>query len=125
MKIIAIFLAGAASLANAPEQVLVAVDALVSKDAAPFKTSNSKAVEEPAPICKDRIHTARAERGLPLLNDSKSPAEKGLLIAAVDHRLDGCSVLVMKKDTTDIRPIPDLDTSTIKLIPLQTYEVDQ
>ena len=29
-----------------------------------------------------------------------------LLIAAVDRTIDGCSVLVMRDDTSDVRPVP-------------------
>ena len=68
--------------------------------------------------CADRISLVRAERGLPPLaerNDAASgmlfdrrPAkpEEGLLFSAVDHRLDGCGVLVMHNNPRDIRPVP-------------------
>ena len=59
-------------------------------------------------ICRDRIHQIRARRGLPhLQRETASPAEP-LFIAAVDKCLDGCRVLVMHHDTSDIRPIPKL-----------------
>jgi hypothetical protein len=58
------------------------------------------------PICRDRIEMVREERGLPRLQrDAASPNEP-VLIAAVDHRIDGCSVLVMHGNTADVRPIP-------------------
>ena len=60
-------------------------------------------------ICRDRVHTVREERELPRLERETTDPEEPLLIAAVDHRIDGCSVLVMKYDSTDVRPIPKLD----------------
>ena len=47
----------------------------------------------------------RRERGQPELEREDSP-EDPLLIAAVDRRVGGCSVLVMRDDTSDIRPLP-------------------
>lgn len=57
-------------------------------------------------VCRDQIHEARDERGLPKLEDKPASAEDPLFIAAVDKRLGGCSVLVMRNDTSDIRPLP-------------------
>lgn len=58
--------------------------------------------------CRDRIHQVRDERGLPRLErDTASPGEP-LLIAAVDHRIDGCSVMVVYSDTSDVRPVPTM-----------------
>ena len=57
-------------------------------------------------VCRDRIQEVRDERGLPQLErGTASPAEP-LFIAAVDKRIDGCSVLVMRNNTSDIRPLP-------------------
>jgi hypothetical protein len=33
--------------------------------------------------------------------------DRPLLIAAVDHRIDGCSVMVMRDDTSDVRTLPE------------------
>ncbi|KRA83297.1 hypothetical protein [Altererythrobacter sp. Root672] len=61
-----------------------------------------------ADSCIGRIELVRQERGQPALQrDAKT--EEGLLIAAVDHKVDGCSVLVMRNDTSDIRPVPTID----------------
>jgi hypothetical protein len=60
-------------------------------------------------ICRDRVHTVREERGLPRLERDTADPEEPLLFAAVDHRIDGCSVLVMKHDSRDVRPIPKPD----------------
>jgi hypothetical protein len=56
--------------------------------------------------CRDRIQEVRDERGLPKLDREAAKPDDGLLIAAVDKRIDGCSVLVMRNDTSDIRPLP-------------------
>ena len=57
-------------------------------------------------VCRDRIHVVRAERGLPALEREAASADEPLLIAAVDRRIDECSVMVMLQDTNDIRPLP-------------------
>ncbi len=57
-------------------------------------------------ICRDRIMDVRDERGLPRLDRDARAGEDALLIAAVDKRIDGCSVMVMRNDTGDNRPIP-------------------
>ncbi|MDG6079538.1 hypothetical protein E3U23_10060 [Erythrobacter litoralis] len=67
--------------------------------------------------CQDRIHHVREERGLPELNDAPATPDNALLIAAVDHQVDGCDVLVMQEDTADVRPLPKFDDRTVELIP--------
>jgi hypothetical protein len=57
-------------------------------------------------VCRDRIQQVRDERGLPKLDRQNPTPDDGLLIAAVDQRIDGCSVMVMRNDTSDIRPLP-------------------
>lgn len=59
--------------------------------------------------CRDRIHTAREERGLPKLQRDTASPDEPLFIAAVDKRIDGCSVLVMRNNTSDIRPLPTIE----------------
>jgi len=56
--------------------------------------------------CTDRVRLVREARGLPQLE--RGPARPGepLIIKAVDHRIDGCSVMVMHYDTRDVRPLP-------------------
>ena len=56
-------------------------------------------------VCRDRIHEVRRELGKPALDRDARPDEP-LFIAAVDKRIDGCSVMVMRNDTSDIRPLP-------------------
>jgi hypothetical protein len=68
--------------------------------------------------CHGRIETAREERGLPKLQkDDAKPAEP-LFIAAVDKMIDGCEVLVMRENLSDIRPLPEFQHGPGKLTPL-------
>ena len=64
------------------------------------------------PGVREAVVMAAAERGLPMLDRQPASAEDPLLIAAVDRRIDGCSVLVMRHDTSDIRPVPKPDGRT-------------
>lgn len=59
----------------------------------------------PEAVCRDRIQEVRRELGKPDLRRDAT-AQDPLLIAAVDRRIGGCSVLVMRNDTSDIRPLP-------------------
>ena len=61
---------------------------------------------DPQAVCRDRIELVRQERGLPKLQRDTAAPDDPLLIAAVDKRIGGCSVLVMRNDTSDIRPLP-------------------
>lgn len=54
--------------------------------------------------CRDRIREVRDETGLPKL-EPVTPAPE--VIYAVDRRQDGCSVLVVKGNPNDIRPLPE------------------
>jgi hypothetical protein len=59
-------------------------------------------------MCRDKIQQVRAERGLPWVDRGTAvDPDQPLLIAAVDHRIDGCSVMVMRDDTSDVRPLPE------------------
>ena len=55
--------------------------------------------------CEDRITQVRAANGQPKLDRGRS-SEAAKFIAAVDLRIDDCSVMVMREDTSDIRPLP-------------------
>lgn len=59
-------------------------------------------------VCRETIQLVRDERGLPWVDrgDAIDPNEP-LLIAAVAKTIDGCSVLVMRNDTSDVRPLPE------------------
>jgi len=64
-----------------------------------------QAPPEPA-NCRDRVHAVREERGLPTLERGTASPDEPLFIAAVDKRIAGCSVLVMRQDLSDVRPLP-------------------
>jgi hypothetical protein len=70
-------------------------------------------------VCRDRIEAVRDERGLPKLNRDKAASDEALLIAAVDRRIGGCSVMVMRNDTSDIRPLPRFQDGPPRLTPLK------
>lgn len=78
-------------------------------------------IEQPEEVtskdCRDRIHLVRAARGLPRLDAEPAKPDDALLIAAVDHQVEGCDVLVMRGDTSDIRPLPRFDHRAADLIP--------
>ncbi len=56
--------------------------------------------------CGDRIEQVRAAAGLPRLDKTPAAPQEGLLIAAVDKRIDGCAVMQMHRDVNDVRPLP-------------------
>ena len=62
--------------------------------------------EADQPVCRDRIEQVREERGLPRLDRQTATPDQPYFIAAVDHRIDGCSVIVMRSNTADVRPLP-------------------
>jgi hypothetical protein len=70
-------------------------------------------------VCRDRIDRAREERGLPKLDRDKAASNEPLLIAAVDKRLGGCSVMVMRNNLSDIRPLPQYRDGPAQLSPLR------
>jgi hypothetical protein len=61
---------------------------------------------DPTAVCRDRIELVRQERGLPSLQRDTATPDEPLLIAAVDRRIGGCSVMVMRDNLADIRPLP-------------------
>jgi hypothetical protein len=68
--------------------------------------------------CRGRIVAARADLGLPKLPDDGAKAGEPLFIAAVAREIDGCEVLVMRDNTSDIRPLPQFADGPGKMIPL-------
>ena len=59
-------------------------------------------------VCRETIQEVREERGLPWVDrGTAEEPDQPLLIAAVDKTIDGCSVLVMRDNTSDIRPLPE------------------
>ncbi|GMN01499.1 hypothetical protein [Erythrobacter sp. MTPC3] len=68
--------------------------------------------------CADKIMQARDESGLPALGDRQiADPDNPLLYYAVDRREDGCGVMVMKGNRSDIRPVPALPEGPISVIP--------
>jgi hypothetical protein len=79
----------------------------------------SPKTKDEAPVnCRGRMVTARAELGLPKLPDDGAKPGDPLFIAAVDRLVDGCEVLVMRDDLSDIRPLPQFQDGPGKMIPV-------
>ena len=73
--------------------------------------------------CRDRITYARQRLGQPpLLERQPASPDKPHLIYAVDRREDGCSVMVMKGDPDDIRPLPLPSDRPFLMIPAEGAE---
>ena len=86
--------------------------AVVAAAPAPVPTLPSN-----APGCAEAIRQVREGNGLPALDKQAARRGEGLLIAAVDKRIDSCRVLVMARDTRDIRPEPAPADGKAGLIP--------
>ena len=75
--------------------------------------------------CNDRLELAqnKADEAVvmtpgPLLRRGpNTPASEPLAIYAVDQREDGCAVMVMMGDPTDVRPLPSLSAEDHRLMP--------
>ena len=76
-----------------------------------------------AEFCSDRIRQARDNAGLPQLDRRTASPDKPELIYAVDHRRDGCGVLVMHGNPEDIRPVPEASEET-GIIPAEANQGD-
>lgn len=111
MRTIATSLFGLALLSAAPAPQTRVSD---TSPAAPYQASPS--IEPGEQVCRDRIHEVREANGKPLLQRDAEVTGEGLLIAAVDQRIDGCSVMVMHNDTSDIRPLPKA-SDRVQLLP--------
>ncbi|GGD94147.1 hypothetical protein GCM10011515_12430 [Tsuneonella deserti] len=67
--------------------------------------------------CADRIEQVRSAAGQPRLDHVPASAERPLLIAAVDKRIDDCPVMVMRYDINDLRPLPAPAEGPVRLEP--------
>lgn len=95
IPLIALLLATGAAAPQAPVEIPAAAPEVT------IDPTNGKAV------CRETIQQVREERGLPRVDRGNAvDPDDPLLIAAVDKTIDGCSVLVMRHDTSDIRPLP-------------------
>lgn len=56
--------------------------------------------------CRDRIQQVRDASGQPSLDRTPAAPNEGYLINAVDMRVDGCAVMQMKGNVSDLRPLP-------------------
>ncbi|MXP42813.1 hypothetical protein GRI75_14295 [Altererythrobacter soli] len=102
MRLVLALLAPLATAATSPEQ------------GAPPPGAEER---EPTENCRGRIERVRQERGLPQLRRDSASPEEPLLIAAVDKRIDGCAVLVMRHDAGDIRPLPPFQDGPARRMP--------
>ena len=70
--------------------------------------------------CRDMINKARIEAGqMPLFDRETASPDTPQMIYAVDRREGGCSVMVMKGDMNDIRPLPTPPATGAQLIPAE------
>ena len=67
--------------------------------------------------CQKAIEQARGEPVEPELERGPATGDDGVMIAAVDKRIDGCPVLVMYHDKSDLRPAPSVELRQAQLIP--------
>ena len=74
---------------------------------APARAWSSVEEAEEARRCRDRIEQVRREDGQPRLEREPASPDKPLLMYAVDHRVDGCGVLVPVNDPADLRHPPE------------------
>ena len=56
--------------------------------------------------CGDRIQLVREANGYPRIENLPASPDRPYMIAAVDKRVDGCAVMQMHGDASDIRPLP-------------------
>ena len=82
---------------------------------APAKAWPDIDAAEAARACRDRIEQVRDQAGRPKLERGPASPDKPLMMYAVDHRVDGCGVLVPVSDPADIRPAPE--PGEVRLIP--------
>lgn len=95
--------------------LLLTTGAAPAPDFQPVLPDRSVITAPQAENCTDRIHEAREERGLPKFDRDNAAPDEPLPIAAVDRRIDGCSVLVMMNDPGDVRPLPTMPERPARL----------
>jgi hypothetical protein len=93
----------------------LAIAATIPEQPSPDFTAPERA--EPRENCRDRIVLVREERGLPKLERDTASPDEPLMIAAVDKRIDGCAVMVMHGNTSDVRPLPEFQEGQGQLMP--------
>lgn len=86
--------------------------------AAPAPRASGVELARPNPdSCQSAIRQVREGNGLPALDRGPARPGQGMMIAAVDKRIDDCRVLVMARDHRDIRPEPAPADGKAGLIP--------
>lgn len=118
MLVASVAAAKGAGSANAPEWLAGHPMPPTSSPIADRLSGTSISPETEANACRDRIHNVRQERGLRRL-EREDGAHKSYLIKAVDQRIDGCSAMVMHHDINDVRPLPDVHSLPVRLIPIR------
>lgn len=130
MRFVLLPLLAASSLAAADSGKVAHADPVsqppeASMDFAPSEVELPRAVREALgfeteaePDCGDTIMQAREDAGQPPVPE-REPAspDKPHLILALDKRLDGCAVMVMKGDPADMRHLPKAAEGPLLVIP--------
>lgn len=111
--IIAIGLASGSSPPAPPQPALLDQPAYE----APARPWSDVAEAERDLRCRDRIEQVRESASKPKLGRSPARSEKPDVIYAVDHRIEGCTVLMPASDPADIRPVPKPNARQAELIP--------
>lgn len=134
LSVTALALTGAADAADRAKDIPATAEAIVlSLDNPTYLRTPAqarlieRAQSETAPTavpsdaeCRDRITKAREAAGTPpLLDREPASPDKPYRINAVDRRQDGCSVMVIKGDPADIRPLPEAADQPIVAMPAE------
>jgi hypothetical protein len=111
MRLILLPLSALASIGAMPphEKAAAPPDAMMPGYAEPAQKWGSVDEAVAARNCRDRIEQVRDAAGQPALDKTPATAGEGYLINAVDIRVDGCTVMQMKSDVNDLRPLPAPD----------------
>lgn len=67
--------------------------------------------------CSGRIERIREERDLPKIENETTLPGEPLMLAAVDQRIDGCAVMMMHGNTSDVRPLPEFREGPAQRMP--------
>src|SRR5688500_6309710 len=96
---------------------LIILPMLAAALATPHALPDRAASKSDGARCADRITQVREAAGQPRLDRSPATTSDGVLIAAVDKRIDGCAVMQMHRRIDDLRPIPEPSMGPARLQP--------
>lgn len=101
---------------TAPAKPWASVEDVVERDAAyTVQEGVTKISPRDQRVCQDSLSTAQDQAQesveLPSVKPERMSPDKPHLIYAVDHRQNGCSMMVMKNIPRGIRPLPDKPAS--------------